>query len=387
MYPVWNKQIGGKTVDSLAMLTESGNFWVYKEDGRYWELIRSFGVCMRTFSAVDEDGELTTAFVGNAGVYFYDNRRGIRVSGITRCEPIGCYFLGRIFCAQNSFTLLFSAPFSPLDFTDTIDGGGRINLPSDRGKLLEITPLKNKIYLFFEWGISVLTPMGSARDFQIKDVVYRGGRILQGSVGVVNARGGEAFFLAEDGAYSFDGARCLRICKNCNILPKRGGQVCKRAVFENTYFVVYEDEKEVKRGLAIDGETAEGYPCFPMDGLSEYCGSAMCSFEYCAQTLQKNGGLTNGEERSFCAGGLTLGEAGLKCLQKLTVYGEGEVELVVESGKKSKRFILDLREGEACVNVFLRGRKFSLAFTLKEDAKVTAVSASVESLAGMKERG
>lgn len=386
-FPVWDKDGDGKVVKSLGVLTENGNFYARNDEGGFWQEIRGFGSKMHAFTAVDEDGELTTALVGYAGVYFYDKRKGLRNSGVQRGAPVGCYFLGRVFCAEQPFTLAFSAPFAPLDFTDGIDGGGRIKLPSDRGELVDITPFKNKIFLFFERGISVLTPTGAVRDFQIKDTVYRGGKILQGSVGVVNSRSGEAFFLAEDGAYRFDGERCLRVCENLKILPKRAGQVCNHAVFENTYYAVYESENGEKRGLVIDGQTAEGYFAFAVEGLSEYCGGAVGLVGNCVQSVHKDGELPSGAERVFRTGGLAFGEAGLKCLQRLIVYGEGEAELLVGNGKKTKRFALDLREGEACAKVFLRGRKFSVALRLKEDARVTGIWVSVEKVAGIKERG
>ena len=380
-FPFWGKDEDGNVISTMSVLTEHGGIWVGHENGAYWEYIRSFGAKTIAFTAVDGDGELTTALVGYSGVATYDARKGFQTSSIKDGLPVGCYFLGRVFCAATPCTLLFSAPFAPLNFTDDVDGGGKVKLPTDKGEIVALIPFKNKVYIFFERGISLLTPAGSAREFIVKEVGYYGTRILQGSVG---AQGNGVWFLAEDGAYRFDGAKCLRVCKNLQIAPKRGGQVCNHAIFLGKYFVTYQDENGEKRGLVIDVESGEGYYAFAPEGLSVYNGDMMCVCDYIVQTIGVNGALPVGEKRVFEASGIDFGNLGLKSLQTLVLHGAGVVNVSVGNGKKSKSFVVDLTKGVETVRVFLRGRKFSLKIELQSGAKVTAVTAYHESAATLK---
>jgi len=380
-FSIWGKDEDGKVFSAMAILTENGTFWANRENGAYWERVHSFGAKTVAFTAVDEGGELTTALVGYGGVAFYDEQKGLRFSGIQSARPVGCYCLGRVFVAREPFVLSFSSPFSPLDFTDGVDGGGTVKLPTDKGEIVALTTFKNKVYVFFERGIALLIPSGSAREFVVRQIEYQGSGILEGSVGVLD---GGILFLSEEGAYRFDGERCVRICANLKIAPKRGGQVCNHAVFSGKYYVTYEDENAEKRGLVIDGESGGGYEAFAIEGLSEYEGKGVGVYDYVVQTVNvKEGSLPRLETRVFRVNGLDFKDRGLKSLQTLTFFGEGSAIVSVKSEREAKGFSINLSEVGASVRAFVHGRNFSLQIQLMDGAKLFAVTADYERVASL----
>lgn len=374
LFGVWERNAQGEKQRQIALLGEDGAFWVCRENGAYWSKIHGFGTRMGVLSAIGENGEAVTVFIGPAGVYTYDGVNGLVKGNLERSARVGCYLQGRVFCAVSPCSLAFSTPFKPNDFTDGLDGGGVVKLPDNKGEIVALATLKDKVYIFFEFGICALTPTGSARSFVIEEVGYDGGRIFEGGVGKRDGAVESLLFLAENGVYRFDGAKCVKIVKELAVSPKREKRVCHSAVFEGKYFVTFVDSEDTLRGLVVDLATLQGYYAFAPEGLSSFDGGAIAVCDGVLQRIGDFESLPSGEERTFFVGGLDLGARGLKNLQSVCVYGVGEVELWISSGKKQKTVTLDLSTGVANIKAFLRGRQFSLSLRLKGRSRVTGVT-------------
>ena len=387
LFGVWEQGQQGEKQRRIAVLGEDGAFWVCRENGAYWSKIHAFGTRMGVFGAIGENGETVTVFIGPAGVYTYDGVNGLVKGNLDRTARAGCYLQGRVFCAVAPSSLAFSAPFKPNDFTDGLDGGGVVKLPDNKGEIVALATLKDKVYIFFEFGICALTPTGSARSFVVEEVGYDGGRIFEGSVGKRDGAVENLLFLAENGVYRFDGAKCVKIVKELGVSPKREKLVCHSAVFEGKYFVTFVDSTNTLRGLVVDLATLQGYYAFAPEGLSSFDGGAIAVCDGVLQQVGDFASLPSGEERTFFVGGLDLGARGLKNLQSVCVYGDGEVELCISSGKKQKSVTLDLSTGMANIKAFLRGRQFSLTLRLKGRSRVTGVTLYHSALVKEKERG
>lgn len=380
---VWEKKDGGKYVATPAYTTRNGDFYILRE-GVYWEHMRTFGASTYAFTTFGEDGALQTALVGAAGMYSYSSEEGLQSSVLDRTTRAGCSFMGRTFCAVAPSTLVFSSPFAPRDFSNSLNGGGTIGLLSDKGEVVALVPLEDKIYIFQEFGICVLTPAGAAREFVIQTIDYAGGRILEGGVGACAVEGAKAFFLAEDGVYEFDGKRVKKTCENLEVLPKRGGQVCVHAVFEGKYYVRFLDDKNEERLLVLDGASGEGYYAFVPTVLGSHADGVACVCGVMVYRLREGKRLPENEVARFAVRGLEFGKRGVKCLERLTFYGCGNASITVGNGKKSKRFFVELAEGGKVVKPFLRGRRFSLEIELEIGAKITGVAAETATVSGVK---
>ena len=383
LFCVWEKNADGEYLATPAYTAKNGDFYIQRE-GTYWERIRNFGTLTYAFTVLGENGALQTALVGAAGVYVYAEGECVRASALGRAVRTGCSFMGRSFCAVAQSTLVFSAPFAPLDFSPSLNDGGSIRLPNEKGEIVALTALENQIYVFQEFGICVLKPTGAARGFVVENVDYTGGRILEGGVGTCATKGAKVFFLAEDGVYELDAKSVKRTCENLEILPKRGGQICVHAVAEGKYYVRFLDEENEARLLVLDGASGEGYYAFAPTALGTYQGEATCVCGVGAYVLREGKSLPQSEAARFVARGLEFGKRGVKCLEGLTLYGCGNAKITVGNGKKSKSFFVELAEGVALVKPFLRGRRFSIEIELAIGAKLTGMEAEVATVSSVR---
>ncbi|MBQ8322563.1 MAG: hypothetical protein IJX91_01205 [Clostridia bacterium] len=378
------KESGGGYAEKLGYISTAGTVYVYDESAASWANVYSFGKRMRPLTAIDTDGNASNLFIGEKGLYTCSYEGDMASTGVTAASRAACFFKGRLYYVKEPFTLVYSAPYSATEFTADIDDGGNVRFPSEDGKIVALLPFKEKLYLFYEYGIAELTPAGTAREFVFRKVGYGGGRIFGDSVGACEAGGEKAFFLAEDGVYAFDGTSTKKACKNLRITPVRGGQVCNHAVFEGKYFVVYPSTDGEKKGLIVDAESGEGYFAFAPEGVSDHRGLAFCSFGLRVRVLSKDGALPSGEERVFSAGGIDFDTRGVKTLKRLLLTGGGSVRVAVSDGKNTQSFESAFENGSMELKASLKGESFSIKLALEKDAEVRSVTAEAQTLGGIK---
>ena len=111
---------------------------------------------------------------------------------------------------ESGTRLSYSAPFAFERLSDkTTQNAGYIDLPPDgRGAILEMVSFGDKLYLFRERGVSVLTAYADTLNFRLTHLRYGCGKILAESV----ARCGDGvYFFTERGFFSFNGADFAQI--------------------------------------------------------------------------------------------------------------------------------------------------------------------------------
>ena len=374
------KKNGNGYDEKLGYVSPEGVLYLYEHDLGRWVHKHSFRTRMRPIMTIDEKDNPTLLLSGEKGVFTCSYEGTVTQTSITKASCAACFFKGRFFFAQKPFTLFYSKPYTPTDFSQDIDEAGCVRLPSDKGEIVALVPMKDKLYVFYEYGIGQLEISGTARDFVFKKIGYDGGKIHGDTVGVCAVKTEKAFFLAQDGLYAFNGVTAKRVCENLPINPMRVDHVCNYATFEGKYFLTYLEGTLKQKAVVIDAETEKGYFSFKNVGLSTFLGKSYCICDERVQLLIKNGELPKNEEGYFFASGLTFGVSKEKNLKSVTLEGEGEIRLLVSDGNVTQTFDLSLQTGGVECQPTLRGKSFSIKILPSVGAVVRAVSAWAQTL-------
>lgn len=376
----------GAIIQTLAALTYNGEIKVY--DSGEWKTKSVFGESVRAMKAYNLDGNCVYLVVGENGLYLLNEQGGLLMRVLEKGSKAACFFQGRLFVAKLPDTIMYSAPYEPTDFTQSVEEAGDVKLPLDGGSIVAIKGMQDKLFIFYEYGILEMGIAGSARAFSVKKISYNGGKILSDSVGVCATLGGEkAFFLAQDGLYVFNGKGAKRVCKNLDIRAVADSETRACTVAEGKYCLQYEDEKRGQRGVIVDVLREEGYFSFACEGLQTYDGHGLCVFDQTILTLQNGGDLPQDETYTFSAFELTFGTEKKKLLKELSFVGRGEAEVWIGNGKREKRFLLSFnsfRENACTIKPMLRGEKFTLRLRLEYGTKLYACEAVTEVCQGVK---
>ena len=102
---------------------------------------------------------------------------------------------------QGGARLRYSSFENWRDFTESLGGGGYLDLPDGKGRIVAFADLENYFYVFREYGYQRLYARGDELEFEVRDGAFCA-RIAGESVAVF---GGRAVWLAEDGLHAFDG--------------------------------------------------------------------------------------------------------------------------------------------------------------------------------------
>ena len=87
------------------------------------------------------------------------------------------------------------------DFTEQTGGGGYIDLPDGKGRIVALADFENDIYVFREYGLQRLRARGDERGFEVRDV-FPCARVYGGTVAVA---GEHIVWLGADGLHAYDG--------------------------------------------------------------------------------------------------------------------------------------------------------------------------------------
>ena len=87
------------------------------------------------------------------------------------------------------------------DFTEQTGGGGYIDLPDGKGRIVALADFENDIYVFREYGLQRLRARGDERGFEVRDV-FPCARVYGGTVAVAGER---IVWLGADGLHAYDG--------------------------------------------------------------------------------------------------------------------------------------------------------------------------------------
>lgn len=369
----------GSYTEKFGYISKNGALFLYDESADALTQRYDFGCKMKAVVAVDSAAKEKLILAGDGGVYAFTEDEGATLVASERALCAACVAKGRVFCALEPDTLAYSAPYEPTDFSQSLNGGGCIRLPSAAGKIRELVAFDEGVYLLYEYGVFRVRVAGAARDFVVETVGYNGGRICGGAQ-VCSVGGNKLFFLAEDGLYACDGSKTYRVCEPLKIRPAKGALTKGAAAFEGKYFVCFTDAAGLERGVLVDAERETGYYAFATEGLSACRGRACCRERNTLQFVCADGALPLGEAYTFTSRALDFDDDGEKLLRTLRVLGEGEVQIEVQSGKTARKKTLVCVDGEAVFDLKMRGKAFVLRLTLSQGARVFGVEAVVSRL-------
>ena len=358
--------------EKIGFVTENG--LLFLDNGTKPLSRHDFGLRTGGTVVYDTNDQEKMAFANENGVWIYDENSGAVKTALTSASRVLCFFKERLFCVQKPVTLAYSAPVAPSDFESSIDGGGKIALPSTRGEIVALVPMQEKLYVFHEYGICVLQGAGSGKEFSIREIPYHGARIFGDSVGACFEK---AYFLTETGLYVLADDVASPACENLAIKPKTDGQVCAHAQSNGKYYLRYLDETGVATGLVVDNRSGNGYKCFAMTGLSSCKGESVCFSNGGFCRVENGGELPVGVKAYFTAKNLDFSSAGVKTLKSLRVFGVGNARVQACAGGRTRTVALVLTTGSTEAYIGVRGKEFSLKIELDKGAEITAIEAEV----------
>lgn len=255
---------------------------------------------LELLSKLDKNGAECYVALTEEGVFLL-GEQAVQLEGVQGC--CGAVHHERLFVADG-FRVRFSAPLSS-DFSEGLQAGGYVDLPSSAGKVLHMISYKEKLFLFREQGITLLRASGDPLGFSAEAIPYSCGRAIPGSF--ANC-GRTVLFLTESGLYSFNG-------NYCSLLEECGAA-------------------HVSRSHAIEAVSADGKYYATVHACGEDC-------LYCVDPLRKRGHFIRVRPQSL-AGGRRLRYVRDGRLYALTERGAGERSCTVET----ELSLFGLSEGE-----------------------------------------
>ena len=370
--------------DKLAMLSDENKFYFYDESTRTYRLEYAFNSEMTFVEVQDDSGVYHPYFCGKAGVFSYNESGAMKKVLALACLPVACVFQGRIFTAVAD-SIVYSAPFSVGNFSESIDGGGRVVLPSDTGEVVDMAATSDALFVFCERGIWKLTAAGSARDFRLERVGFTGKNILNGSACTVAFSGGEkVLFFDEDGPWKLEGSGVSKICRDLTFSLRKTGRVCEHAYLNGKVVYNYRGLDNFVRNVVIDAETDKAYPSFTAEGLSNLNGQAVGAVDGFVYALKAGEILPAHRLSELVARACDFNFSGEKTLRRLKLFGEGKFTVSVLGERGTKTFELQTKDGEASLDVRLKGEFFRLRFVLGDHAILRGLDVELCKLKGIR---
>ena len=370
---------GGK----LGFLSDKNKLYFYNESTRSYDLAHTFNGEMKVVQAQDDAGTYHLYFCGEAGLFTCaDDQEMVQISAHAYF-PAACVFQGRIFTAVAD-SIVYGAPFSLGDVSESMDGGGKIVLPFDSGNIVDIVASSECVFVFCQYGVWKLSVAGSARDFRLERVPFHGNEILKGSACVVAYSGGEKIlFFDKYGPWKLDRSGVSEICRDVRYSPRTNDQSCEHAYVNGKVVYNYRTVVGWVYNVVIDAETDSAYPSFTAEGLCNLKGQAVAVVDGTLKALQIDSPLPSHRLSELVARECDFNVSGVKTLRRLRVLGEGTITLSVSGAGKVQTFSLHMQDGEARVDVRLKSEFFRLRFTLGERAIVRGLDVQLCQLKGV----
>lgn len=366
----------GKKKESVGVVLENKRLYIYDElNGTPALKLMATNVDFRRAVRVfDNVGDEKVLLCYNGKIYLYNALTGLKTVFLEESVTDACFFNERLFLA-NGQALKFSAALDYENFKDSIDDGGVINLVSERGNIVGLKTVGEKMYIFLESGVMTLTSFGAARDFVVEDLLYKGGPIVPDSICVC---GEKIAFLAEDGIFVFDGRRFEEYGRGLPISCLPQSDYCRSAYGFGRYFLTFDDKDLTKRTVFVDLEDKKNFgEMYPLNGADNYNGKVICGWNQYFACLDQQGALPNGEKYTFEIANTDFNIVGEKFLQAIELVGKGECFVTARgrNGEKTVAYELDGKQ-KKCFN--LKGDTFSLLIELKKGCVISGLVANVE---------
>lgn len=372
----------GVTVnEKMAILSQTGFLYFYNESTKTAASVGRPGTKTQAVYARSPDGEQKWIVAGERGVWTVASDFTLtKLKDITNSNGAVCVCKNRVFLGQKTGKLLYSSPLAPWDFTETIDDGGKIELPLDVGTPIDLKTVDDYVYIFCPKAILRLRVAGSARDFELERLSYDGKETCCGSFAVSN---GGIVFLARDGLWRAEGRTVEKVSAYLDVQPKEEDQRCQSAVSEGRYVVRYMTSSGTRKTLATDKNGENGYFCRDLESVATAFDKMIFLFSgkiYSFQDAGENAdGLTIFSYQ--CESAETDFETeDNKLVKALAFRGKGEFTLGVYCDGKYREYPVVFENGGTTVKTGLRGKRFSFVFALQNGCEIRRMSATVETL-------
>ena len=134
IFYVFDRLDGAQDDKDLGYLSKAGEFYLYEKGSNGFVKKTTFAGKMKMVAVMKQVGLKTwyyTMFVGEDGLFVFSTLSKLAKLLGTQMLPMGCFCCGRAFYVENGYTLFYSAEYSPDGFAVSLNGAGKITLPSD----------------------------------------------------------------------------------------------------------------------------------------------------------------------------------------------------------------------------------------------------------------
>lgn len=309
------------------------------------------------------------------------------------CPPITsmCLHYERLFATVNGekISLWFSDDLDPTNWNISSVEAGFINMIDARGPLNKVVNFKDYVFVFREYGISKLTAYGDQAEFNVTHLFLGSTKIYEKTVCVC---GDVILMLLKDGIYAFDGINTQKLTLNieniinptknavacyhngkyylaCNItFPDDEVVGCESENFTNNALIELDylnGTFNITRGIDItyiyssqDVSFSKLFCCYKNDGAS------VLGF------IDESGGVLDSPTIKFWRS--PKNDFGYpnkdKILKEIYFNAKQETEVIVESEKEIKSFVVNPVNYLIKINANMIGKEFAIHFrvTTKE---------------------
>lgn len=382
IFYVFDRLDGAQDDKDLGYLSTVGEFYLYEKNSDGFVKKTTFAGKMKVVTVMQQSGLKTsyyTMFAGEGGLYVFSTLAGlVKLSG-ARMLPMGCFCGGRAFFVGDAYTVLYSSEYRPDVATVSLNGAGKITLPSEYGPLVGIETLFDKVYLFYERAIARIDVRGNPRDMRVESVAYGGGKIFPKTIRDLSVAGGKVFFLAQDGLYAMNEHRVWRIIKNTDLKIARNAE-CASGVVDGTYIVSFKGVDGWQHAIAVDANSDDWFWTVPFKGLVSCGGESYCVANWAWQKITFDGKLPDWKTCETKTAWTDFGVDGLKTLEKIELFGDGKCSVTLSSPSKELTVECTFENGRAAFDAPLRGREFCLRFVLEQGCEIRGMEVTMQSL-------
>lgn len=373
--------VDGVKLETIGVNTSSGRLLVFENDGKVLRAIESSAKLKKGLTVYDADGVASVLVCGEKKTYLYSFLTGATMLFQNASIVGGCVCRERVVLG-GGFTVYYSAPLDASDFSESIDGAGKVELPSILGEIVGVISLGENVFVFRRFGITKLTGGGAGREFVFEDLPYASAGIVGESIVICKD---EILFLSAEGICAFNGNRVRSVSYGLLRAPMRSTHTCYGAFAFGRYYLSYLDVDGMRRNVFVDlndeknvGET------FLAQGLPDSCGRAICGIGGEILELEMNAELPSGEEYLFDVGALDFGDTGEKVLRKIVLRGRGQCVLTVSGRNGEKELFFDMENGgETALDALLKGERFSLLFRLVKGCEIESMKVTYDKVEGV----
>ncbi len=179
------------------------------------------------------DVSIVAAVMGSRIVIVKSSLYEIRSVPFQACGA--AYFLGRLFVADTTNNCVRWSGSNITDWTESIDGSGRLYLDPSRGKIFNVVVFGDKLVAFREFGLDVLRAYGEPRHFKVEQF---GHQLMTEKLVITTCVecGKKLYFASETNIYTFDGEKIEQVVLPDYMKAKYYTNGCS---YENRYVHYY----------------------------------------------------------------------------------------------------------------------------------------------------